>query len=294
MNYQAQQKRYIALIDEQLTAYMHAPGLPELLQKSMSYSLLATGKRLRPCMTLASCKLLGGDIMQALPFACAIEMIHTYSLIHDDLPAMDDDDFRRGNPSNHKVFGEGQAILAGDGLLSYAFAVMLEYIDQYVDRRFINAANAIARGAGVFGMVAGQCMDMEQEGKGRPDKATLLKIHEGKTASMLLASAEAGAYCAGAGNAALQAIRKFGRAYGLLFQITDDILDIEGESRTAGKTLGKDVKAQKVTFPAVYGLEKSKAIAAATARQAKDALSIFGDQAWYLKEMLSFTVSRNK
>ena len=236
MSFLEQQKQYASLVDQALTVYLAAEDIPKQLLESMSYSVLAGGKRLRPTIALAVCEMLNGSMEDAMPFACALEMIHTYSLIHDDLPAMDNDDYRRGRLTNHKVFGEGQAILAGDALLSYAFELMLKEIATCPGPRLVLAAQAVAKGAGVTGMVAGQALDLQNEGSGRMDENTLLSIHRGKTAAMLLASVEAGAYCAGAGEDILAYLRDFGSHYGLLFQITDDILDITGDKGSMGKT----------------------------------------------------------
>ncbi|HWR23026.1 MAG TPA: farnesyl diphosphate synthase [Feifaniaceae bacterium] len=293
MNFLEQQKRYAALVDEALSTYLPAAeDIPKQLIKSMSYSVFAGGKRLRPAMTLAVCEMLNGSAEDAMPFACALEMIHTYSLIHDDLPAMDNDDYRRGKPTNHKVFGEGQAVLAGDALLSYAFEIMLKEIVKRPELKFALAAQAVARGAGITGMVAGQSLDLQNEGGGRMDEDTLLSIHRGKTSAMLLAAVEAGAHCAGAGEETLAHLREFGAHYGLLFQITDDILDITGDEGSMGKTLGKDEKAGKLTFPAVYGLDGAIMKAEEAAAAAHAALRTLGGRAWYLSGLISYTLTR--
>lgn len=292
MNYQATRQRYIESVDEALSCYLKRQDIPALLQKSMAYSIFAGGKRLRPCLALAVCEMLKGDAEAALPFACAIEMIHTYSLIHDDLPAMDNDDLRRGKPTNHKVFGEGQAILAGDGLLSYAAEILLEETASGKDPGFAQAALAIAKGAGVGGMVAGQCLDLENEGGKRVDETLLLAIHRGKTAALIRASVEAGAYCAHADKGALENLQAFAEQYGMLFQITDDILDVTGEGALLGKTTGKDANAGKLSFPAVYGLEGAQQYAARAAQKAQRALLPFGEKAGYLNTLVGDTVSR--
>ncbi|MDL2258545.1 polyprenyl synthetase family protein [Eubacteriales bacterium OttesenSCG-928-K08] len=291
MIYLEQQTQYIQHITNALEGYLNDETIPALQAESMRYSLFAGGKRLRPCLTLASCQMLGGTLEQALPFACALEMIHTYSLIHDDLPAMDNDDLRRGRPTNHKVYGEAQAILAGDGLLSIAFEVMLsEAVEN--GQEAVRAASAVARGAGVRGMVAGQCLDIQNEGKHEPDEKMLHNIHRGKTAALIIAAVEAGGLCAGANAAELKALQTFGEQYGLLFQITDDLLDVIGEEENMGKTLGKDAKTGKLTFPAVYGLEGAQLRAKQAAKAALLALEPFGVKAWYLKELVNSTISR--
>ena len=293
MSFLEQQKQYASLVDQALTVYLAAEDIPKQLLESMSYSVLAGGKRLRPTIALAVCEMLNGSMEDAMPFACALEMIHTYSLIHDDLPAMDNDDYRRGRLTNHKVFGEGQAILAGDALLSYAFELMLKEIATCPGSRLVLAAQAVAKGAGVTGMVAGQALDLQNEGSGRMDENTLLSIHRGKTAAMLLASVEAGAYCADAEEDILAYLREFGLHYGLLFQITDDILDITGDKGSMGKTLGKDEKAGKLTFPAEYGLEGAMVKAEEAAASAHAALTTLGERAWFLRELVSYTLTRN-
>lgn len=292
MSFFEQQKQYAALVDEALSVYLAAEDIPKQLLESMSYSVFAGGKRLRPAITLAVCEMLNGSMEDAMPFACALEMIHTYSLIHDDLPAMDNDDYRRGKLTCHKVFGEGQAVLAGDALLSYAFELMLKEIVRRPEPRLALAAQAVAKGAGVRGMVAGQCLDLVHEGSGRIEESTLLSIHRGKTAAMLLASVQAGAYCAGADDETLASLNDFGVHYGLLFQITDDILDITGDESNMGKTLGKDEKAGKLTFPAVYGLDGAMVKAEEAAACAHAALDPLGERAWFLKELVSYTLTR--
>lgn len=292
-SYAAQQRAYIEYTDRALNAYLSAPGIPALLARSMAYSVLSGGKRLRPCLTLVACDMLKGDLSCALPFACAIEMIHAYSLIHDDLPAMDDDDMRRNKPTNHIVFGEGQAVLAGDGLLSYAVEIMLQSIPQQNGWPYVQAARAIIEGAGVRGMVAGQCLDLANEGAVPPDEGLLMQIHHGKTAALIKAGLEAGACVAGANPQALKCIQEFGAQYGLLFQITDDILDVVGSKEAMGKTLGKDSAAGKLTFPSVYGLQGAKQHAAHAAQRAYAALEAFGADAWYLRALTESTLSRD-
>lgn len=281
---------YSVRTDAALKGYLAREGVPALLQESMAYSLFAGGKRLRPAMTLAAAEMLSGESDGALPAACALEMIHTYSLIHDDLPAMDDDELRRGKPTNHVVYGEGNAILAGDGLLSLAMELLMEACVR--DPRYARAALAIAQGAGVSGMVAGQSRDLLAEKKGDRAEATLLAIHRGKTAAMLIASVEAGGYCAGAGEADLVALTRFGEQYGLLFQITDDILDVEGDAAVLGKSIGKDAAHGKLTYPAVYGLAGAKKRAEAARAAAADAIAGFGERAAFFYGLLDFTMAR--
>jgi len=290
--YLERQERYVALTERALRGYFDAKDIPAPLLESMSYSVFAGGKRLRPCLVLSACALCGGREEDALPFACALELIHTYSLIHDDLPAMDNDDYRRGRLTSHKVFGEGQAVLAGDGLLSYAFEIMLGELVRREAVCFRRAAAAIAGGAGVRGMVAGQCLDLQHEGDQTPDETALHEIHRGKTAAMIIAAVEAGAYCAGADESTVSGLRAFGEHYGLLFQVTDDILDVTGDSKDLGKSAGKDAQAGKLTFPAVYGLPGAKQKAGETAKAALLALEPFGERAWYLRELVGATLTR--
>lgn len=242
--------------------------LPEVDHKSMTlhqavkYSLEAKGKRLRPVLLLAACNFTGGEEKLALPYACAIEYIHTYSLIHDDLPAMDNDDLRRGIPTNHKVFGEGMAILAGDGLLTSAFEIMNRDMLLYFDntdklKRRVKAAYEISKGAGCRGMIAGQVADIEAEGK-RCSKELLDYIHVNKTAALISAAVRAGAHLGGANEKMLNLLDEYAENLGLAFQIADDILDIEGTEEEMGKKTGGDEKNNKATYPALYGLESSK------------------------------------
>ncbi|MDR0840943.1 MAG: polyprenyl synthetase family protein [Christensenellaceae bacterium] len=287
--------KYREIIGGELTKYLQDPDIPKQLRAPMAYSLHTGGKLLRPSLALAVCDMLDGGFVAVLPVACAIEMIHTYSLIHDDLPAMDDDDYRRGKPSNHKVFGEGNAILAGDGLLTYAFEVMLRALALYTDcPGYLDAIRAVANGAGVRGMVGGQAMDLASDGGAAADAAQLEYIHTHKTGAMIKASVLAGAYIAGANAAQLKALDKFGTLYGLLFQITDDILDVEGSLQDMGKTSGKDKQANKLTYVNMYGLETAKQMARDTAARAKETVAMFGESAGYFIELTDSTLKRDR
>ena len=269
--------------------------MPALLSESMRYSLLAGGKRLRPAMLLAACEMLGGDVSLALDFACAIEMIHTYSLIHDDLPGMDDDDMRRGKPTNHVVFGVGQAILAGDGLLNMAFEVMLKKtLGAGSDmEKCVLAANEIARAAGVTGMIAGQCADLYQEGRLDGTEEMLRYIHEGKTMAMFVGAMRAGAYLAGASDEALCAITGYARAFGLLFQASDDVLDITADPALFGHSVGKDERDGKLTAVSVLTLEGAKARVEALLQEAVGALIGFGAQADFFRSLADTVAHRD-
>ncbi len=292
MGFGEETKAYREMIESALSGYIAGCGAPEQLKDAMEYSLKAGGKRLRPVLTLYVCDMLGGDVQRALPFACALEMIHTYSLIHDDLPCMDDDDFRRGRPSSHKVFGEANAVLAGDGLLSYAFDIMLKVMQKDFTPNALNAAIAVSRGAGVRGMVAGQVIDLASETADDPGIDQLRFIQDNKTAAMIKAAVLAGAYMAGGDEAQLDALSRYGDAYGVLFQMTDDILDVEGDFEGMGKTLGKDQQENKLTYISLYGLDKAKEIARETADEAIAAVDIFGERATLLRELAKSCLDR--
>ena len=264
-------------------------GIPALLGESMRYSLLAGGKRLRPVLLLAAADMLGGG-EGALTCACALEMIHTYSLIHDDLPGMDNDTLRRGRPTNHVVFGEGQAILAGDGLLSYAMELMLQNAMAYPEHsaRHILAMNDIMAGAGVGGMVGGQCMDLYCEREHISDERLLSYIHVNKTSRMLTSPLRAAAALAGFApdSPETTALTVYGVKFGLLFQAVDDILDVVGDEKTLGKSIGKDAEEGKLTYVTLYGLEGARKRADALAAEARDSLAIFGDRAAFFVKLL--------
>ena len=261
-------------IDRALDRYLpNANTKPATLHKAMRYSLFAGGKRLRPILCLAATEACRGNIDDALPLACALECIHTYSLVHDDLPSMDNDDFRRGRPTCHKVFGDGIAILAGDALLTIAFEIVSRTKPA---RRYNTSAllREISVAAGSQKLIAGQVADLEAEGKD-VKRDELKFIHENKTAAILKSSVRLGAMSANADARKLSAITRFGQQLGLAFQIIDDILDVTQTSEILGKSAGKDVAAKKATYPAVIGLEKSRAEARRLTRQAHNALSMF-------------------
>lgn len=260
---------------------------------SMEYSLKAGGKRLRPILLIEACRALGGDVKKAYPFACAVEMIHTYSLIHDDLPAMDDDDLRRGKPTNHKVFGEGIAILAGDGLLNYAHELMIKSIVEDIENKSLpRAAYEISNAAGVYGMIGGQCADLEGEGK-PVDLKTLEFIHRHKTGALITAPLKAGAIIGGATKEQLESIEKYGEAIGLAFQITDDILDVVGDEKSLGKKVGSDEANEKSTYPSIYGLEESRKMAREQLEKALKQLEAFKDEADFFRELAKHIVERD-
>jgi geranylgeranyl diphosphate synthase type II len=265
---------------------------PATLHKAMRYSLFAGGKRMRPMVLLAAAEACGGGGAEALPLACAVECIHTYSLIHDDLPAMDNDDYRRGKLTNHKVFGEGIAVLAGDALLTQAFeiAAQAKGWPRYPHRDLILE---IARAAGSLQLVAGQVADLEGEGK-KLSVAKLRYIHERKTSALLCCSVRLGGMSANCTPAQLAALTDFGYHVGLAFQVIDDILDVTQTSAQLGKTAGKDVAVQKATYPAIVGLEKSQKIATQLTDKAFAALKIFRGQATALEALAEYLLKRNK
>ena len=258
----------------------------------MRYSLFAGGKRLRPALCLAAAEACGGRATDAAPLACAVECIHTYSLIHDDLPAMDNDDFRRGKPTNHKVFGEGIAVLAGDALLTQAFeiAAQCRVRPRYSHQTIVLE---LARASGSLQLIAGQVADLEGEGK-KTSAAQLRYIHERKTSALLCCSVRLGGMSANCSPAQLAALTSFGYHVGLAFQIIDDILDVTQTSEKLGKTAGKDTAAQKATYPSIVGLEKSRAIARQLTNRAFDALKIFRGRATVLDALAKFLFERDR
>jgi len=288
-------KERCRLVDEALDRLLPpADELPISLHKSMRYSVFAGGKRVRPILLLAACEAVGGEIGPAMPAACAMEMIHTYSLIHDDLPAMDNDDFRRGNPTNHKVFGEAIAILAGDALLTEAFILLSNpgHWGNTGQAGLLPVIHEIARSAGSHGMVGGQVVDMESEGQPDVDLAIVQYIHTHKTGALLKASVKAGALLGGADDADLAAMTRYGEAIGLAFQIADDILDIEGTTEELGKDAGSDQARGKATYPAVVGIAEAKRRAGELVEMALAALDRFDEKADPLREIAKYIVYR--
>ncbi len=266
---------------------------PEKVYESMRYSLLAGGKRLRPILCLATCELTGGTIEMAMPTACAVEMIHTMSLIHDDLPAMDNDDYRRGKLTNHKVFGDDVAILAGDALLTYAFEYVATQTKNVPAERLIQTIARLAKTVGAAGLVGGQIVDLESEGKTDIDEETLTFIHSHKTGALLESSVVTGAILAGAGAEEIEKLSRYACNIGLAFQIIDDILDITATQEELGKTAGKDLQAQKATYPSLWGLEESRLRAQQLIDAAKESLAEFGDSAEPLRAIANFITTRN-
>lgn len=282
------------IIDEALDRYL--PGeerYPSTIFAAVRYSLFAGGKRIRPILCLASAEAVGGRIETVLPVACALELIHTYSLIHDDLPAIDNDDFRRGRPTSHKVFGENIAILAGDALLTEAFHLMSEIrlMEDIPPARLLSVIHDIAEAAGYFGMVGGQVVDVQSEGK-TVDLDTLHYIHTRKTGALITASVKAGALLSGASEEELNALTHYARNVGLAFQIADDILNVEGDRNIMGKSTGSDADRGKVTFPAVVGLEASRQKAKDLVNNALHAIAHLDHRADPLRMIATFIVER--
>ena len=270
-----------------------APERPESLREAMRYSLLAGGKRLRPILCLAACELAGGEAELAMPTAVALEMIHTMSLIHDDLPAMDDDDLRRGRPTNHKVYGEAVAILAGDALLTRAFEMVSLRSPGVPPDRLLKVVGELSLVAGAPGLVGGQVVDLESEGKD-VDLDTLEYIHLHKTGALLSACVITGATIGGADEELISALRVYARGIGLAFQIIDDILDITASSEVLGKTAGKDLVADKTTYPKLLGLEESRRRADVLVGEAKDVLRPWQQGAGPLLALADFITSRDR
>jgi geranylgeranyl diphosphate synthase type II len=293
-------KRYLQekkeIVNSALERYFpREEEFPSTLQEAIRYSLFAGGKRIRPILSMASFEAVGGKGDKILPFACALEMIHTYSLIHDDLPAIDNDDYRRGKPTCHKVFGVAIAILAGDGLLTEAFRLMTTRPAQ--DRPsgdeelILDLINEVAQAAGVLGMVGGQVADVESEGK-VADLPMVQYIHTHKTGAMILVSVRVGAKLGGAKGGILNALTSYGESLGLAFQIIDDILNVKGKAALMGKKTGSDLLKGKATYPSVLGVEESKRRAHELVGLAVDALSQLGPEADSLREIARFVITR--
>jgi geranylgeranyl diphosphate synthase type II len=282
------------MVDEALDRFLPGEsGISPEIFKSARYSVFAGGKRIRPILCMAAAEALGQDGAMTLPVACALEMIHTYSLIHDDLPAMDDDDYRRGMPTNHKVFGEDIAILAGDALLTEAFYLMSgsDLVNGISPDRLLRIMHEISKAAGFFGMIGGQVIDLKSEGQD-VTMETLNRIHTLKTEALITVSVRAGAIIAGADEHELRKLSEYGSKIGLAFQIADDILDIEGDQEILGKDTGSDREKMKVTFPALIGIESSREKARGLIEEALTALASFDERAEPLRMIARFIVER--
>jgi geranylgeranyl diphosphate synthase type II len=285
-----------AMVEEALQGIFPVPEGPAAdIIGAMGYSLFAGGKRLRPILCMAGAEAAGGEARDVLPVACAIELIHTYSLIHDDLPVMDDDDMRRGKPTNHKVFGEAVALLAGDGLLAKAFHVMTgpDLVNRVRPESLLAVIGLIAQAAGYEGMVGGQVVDIQSEGK-EVDPAIVEFIHTRKTAALISASVVSGAILAGAAEDHVKVLASYGQNIGLAFQVSDDILDIEGDSRELGKNVGSDTRQEKITYPAVLGLKRSKQIQKELVEQAIESLAPFDQRAEPLRLIAQYIIARRR
>ncbi len=281
------------MVEEALEVALPQQDGPETrVVEAMRYSLFAGGKRLRPILCLAASEAVGGNLKAAMPAGCALEMIHTYSLIHDDLPAMDDDDLRRGKPTNHKVFGEAIAVLAGDGLLTEAFVLLSDY-NSLLPERAVQVIGVIAEAASYRGMVGGQVVDILSQNK-RAELETVQQMHSRKTAALIAAATESGALSGKGSEAQVAALGRYGRAIGLAFQIADDILDIEGDTELLGKTTGADEARGKVTYPAAVGLERSRQAANEMVNDALAALEGFDDRANPLRSLANYIITRKK
>lgn len=286
-------KEKIKLIDKALLKEIHTTKpLNDLLQEAMEYSLMAGGKRLRPILLMAAADAAGGHGQDYITEACAIEMIHTYSLIHDDLPAMDNDDYRRGKPTNHKIFGDGMALLAGDALLTKAFEVILRQSDTS-PKITLDIMKEVSQAAGSEGMVGGQAIDLQAEGK-KINLETLRKMHTGKTGALFRASVRVGAILAGANQTILAALTSYADNFGLAFQITDDILDFTGDVRLLGKPVGSDEKNNKSTYVTLFSLEEARGMARKSVEKALYSLEILGTEADFLRQIVKYLLSRDK
>lgn len=281
----------ISVIDKALDEYLpEKDNLQSVIYRAMRYSVFAGGKRLRPMLMTEVCRMCGGDVNAVMPFACAMEMIHTYSLIHDDLPAMDNDSLRRGLPTNHIKFGEATAILAGDALLNKAFEIASEHGANAPGA--MRAMSVLAASSGTEGMIGGQVVDMESEGK-EIGIETLRYIHLLKTGAIIRSSCVIGAITAGADEKEIKAVDDFASNLGVAFQIRDDILDVTGNEETLGKPIGSDEQSEKNTYVKLFGLEKSEELVKEYSKKALDALSVFGDKADFLIRLTNYLVERN-
>lgn len=282
----------IALINQNLDNYIKKE-YPEVIYEAMKYSLFAGGKRVRPILLLSACESIGGNIENAIPFACALEMIHTYSLIHDDLPAMDNDDFRRGKPTCHKVYGDAVAILAGDALLNKAFEIMSEFLYEKPQKNFAGAMKIIAKNAGTNGMIGGQVADILSENK-VIDMETLKYIHNNKTAALIKASLMAGALLGNADDEQVKLFENIGYKIGMAFQIKDDILDVTSSIEVLGKPILSDEKNNKATYVSMYGIEKAEKDYADLSKAALDIIGSFGESGKFLFEYTNSLIERIK
>jgi geranylgeranyl diphosphate synthase, type II len=299
MDFKEKFKEWTNVVDKSLENYINELSCKEdcyekNIYDSMKYSLMAGGKRLRPVLALAVCDMFEGKTDEVLPFACAIEMIHTYSLIHDDLPAMDNDDYRRGRLTSHKVYGEAMAILTGDALLNMAFEIMTSFTLKSEENLFakVKAINIVSKASGASGMIGGQVVDMESEGK-KIDLKNLEYMHKCKTGALIKAPVLATAALCCASEKETQLLSTYAERIGLAFQIKDDILDVEGDFTTLGKKTGSDAVNEKSTFVTIYGLDESKKILRTVTDEAVQSLEPFGERGAFLKQLADYLVNRN-
>lgn len=286
-NYIAEKKD---LIEESLKKYIYNEMDAPVVREAMAYSIFAGGKRLRPIVAIMACELFNGDVKMVMPFACSIELIHTYSLIHDDLPAMDNDDYRRGKLTNHKVFGDGFAILAGDALLNKAYEILFETVLENRIPECVKAAQKISVAAGVKGMIGGQAMDLYFENK-EITRECLEDIHNKKTGALIRTSLVVGALIANAGDKDIETINEYGNLIGRAFQIADDILDVKGNKDRLGKDTGKD--ADKATYVRCFGISESEKIAKETVDRAKKIISVYGDKGILFEKLADYIICRD-
>lgn len=290
MNFIDELNRRQEVINNYLKELMKIEDAPLSIIEAMSYSLLSGGKRIRPILAMSFCEALGGTIEQVLPYSCAIELIHTYSLIHDDLPAMDNDDLRRGRPTNHKVFGEAKAVLAGDSLLNYAFEIMMnDVVKNKCENKFVEAAKIISSASGVRGMIGGQVIDIESEGK-QLDINKLIEMHSKKTGALIEASCLIGCMIAEKQERA-DDIKEYSKCIGITFQIVDDILDYIGDAKKLGKNIGSDAAKNKSTFVSLIGIDKSKEMAKLYTEKAQNIAGNI-DKTGFLSKLTDYLLNR--
>ncbi len=292
MDFEYSLKMKIKLVNSALETYL-APKYPDKIYEAMNYSMFAGGKRVRPVLIFSACEAICGGYQEAVPFACAMEMIHTCSLIHDDLPAMDNDDYRRGRLTSHKVFGDGFAILAGDGLLNKAYEIMSETAAERNEKKVNLAMKVVANAAGVNGMIGGQVVDIESENKSI-DENTLLYIHNNKTGALIEASLLCGGLIGGATQEQLEYLSVIGKKIGLAFQIKDDILDVTGNPEILGKPINSDEKNCKTTYVTLYGLEKAEAEFNRLSTEALALVDAFAENGAFLKQYATKLIYRDK
>ncbi|MDD2443074.1 MAG: polyprenyl synthetase family protein [Desulfotomaculaceae bacterium] len=292
MYFKEELEQKAAMVEDALNRYLPPPDTyPPLIHQAMRYSVMGGGKRLRPALVMAGAETVGGSAVDVLPAACAIELIHAYSLVHDDLPAMDNDDYRRGKPTNHKVYGEAMALLAGDALLTLAFKLLAECPSSH-PKDVVRVIHEIALGAGTLGLIGGQVVDTFSAGE-EIDEKLLNYIHRNKTGAMYRLSVRSGAILAGAKEKELANLTEYAEHLGLAFQIKDDILDCEGDEKKLGKPVGSDIRNKKATYPSLFGMENSREKARVAINNAIAALRTFGSKADFMRALAKFVIERD-